>query len=87
MAKEKATITIDRAKLAEARALLGAGSASAAVDIAITEVIRRGRLRRDVEAYTASPPTAEEVALGQVRPDWADLADDTDWEADWPEDR
>lgn len=87
MAKEKATITIDRAKLAEARALLGAGSASAAVDIAITEVIRRGRLRRDVEAYTAFPPTAEEVALGQVRPDWAGLDDDTDWEADWPEDR
>jgi len=85
MAKEKATITINRAKLAEARALLGARSTSAAVDIAISEVIRRERLRRDVEAYAAVPPTAEEAAIGQARPDWADLDDDTDWEAECPE--
>jgi len=87
MAKEKATITIDRAKLAEARELLGAGSTSAAVDIAISEVIRRGRLRRDVEAYAAVPPTGAEAALGQARPDWADLDDDTEWDADWPEEQ
>ncbi len=85
MAKQKATLTIDRAKLAEARALLGAGSASAAVDMAISEVIRRERLRRDIEAYAAVPSTDEEVALGQAPPDWTALADDTDWDADWPE--
>ncbi len=85
MATEKATITIDRAKLAEARAFLGAGSASAAVDIALSAVIRRGRLRRDVEAYAAVPPTAEEAGLGQAQPQSNDLHDETDWDAEWSE--
>ncbi len=40
-----------------------------------------------MEAYAAVPPTAEKTALGEVRHDWADLSDDTDWDADWPEDR
>jgi len=84
MAKEKATITVDRAKLAEARSLLGVTSASAAIDIALSEVIRRARLRRDMEAYTTRPPTAEEVALGETVADWSDLADDTDWDTEWP---
>ncbi|MHB8318301.1 MAG: hypothetical protein ACYDEP_03575 [Acidimicrobiales bacterium] len=34
-----------------------------------------------------TPPTAEEAALGVSSPDWDDLADDTDWDAEWPEDR
>lgn len=85
MAKEKATITVDRAKLAEARALLGVNSASAAIDIALSDLIRRGRVRRDVEAYTRVPPTEEEAALGEAHPEWADLADDTDWDAEWPD--
>lgn len=85
MAKEKATITVDRAKLAEARSLLGVSSASAAIDIALTEVVRRARLRMDVEAYTRVPSTEEEVALAAVRPNWEDLADDTDWDAEWPD--
>ncbi len=85
MAKEKATITVDRAKLAEARALLGVGSASAAIDVALSEVIRRARLRRDIEAYATVPPKAEDVSLGEATPDWSDLADDTDWDAEWPD--
>jgi hypothetical protein len=87
MAKEKATITVDRAKLAEARSVLGVDSASAAIDIALSELIRRVRLRRDIEAYTAKPPTDDEVGLGEALPDWTDLADDTDWDAEWPEAR
>lgn len=85
MAKEKATITVDRAKLAEARTLLGVSSASAAIDIALTEVVRRARLRRDVEAYGRVPATEQEVAIGRVRPDFGDLTDDTDWDAEWPD--
>ncbi len=85
MAKEKATITVDRAKLAEARDLLGVHSASAAIDVALSEVIRRARLRRDIEAYTMVPPKAEDVSLGEATPDWSDLADDTDWDAEWPD--
>lgn len=85
MAKEKATITVDRAKLAEARTMLGLSSASAAIDVALTELIRRHRVLQDVKAYSTTPPTDDEAGLGRVRPDWRDLADDTDWEAEWPE--
>lgn len=84
MAKEKATITVDRDKLAEAREMLGVRSASAAIDIALSEVIRRMRLRRDVEAYRKLGPTTDEIALGEAQPQWEDLADDTDWDTDWP---
>ena len=87
MAKEKATITVDREKLSEARTMLGVTSASAAIDVALTELIRRIRLRSDLEAYARTPPTAEEAALGVASPDWDDLADDTDWDSDWPEHR
>ena len=79
------TITADREKLREARAMLGVSSASVAIDIALSELIRRYRLRSDVEAYAKTPPTAEEAALGGASPDWDDLADDTDWDADWGE--
>jgi len=85
MAKEKATITIDRAKLSEARAVLGVSSTSAAIDIALSELIRRHRLLHDVEAYTRTPPADENAALGYALPDWSDLSDDTDWDAEWPE--
>lgn len=84
MARQKATITVDREKLAEARQILGARSASDAVDIALSEIVRRGRLARDIAAYTKTPATESEMALGQMEPDWADLADDTDWDAQWP---
>jgi Bacterial antitoxin of type II TA system, VapB len=87
MAKEKATITVDRAKLAEARAMLGVSSASAAIDVALSELIRRARMRHDIETYTKTPLTDQEVAAGDIAPDWSDLADDTDWDAEWPEPR
>ena len=66
MAKDKATITVDRAKLSEARALLGVSSASAAIDVALSELVRRHRLLNDVNAYIKTPPTDEEAA--QRRP-------------------
>jgi len=56
------------------------------VDVVLTDLIRRYRVRHDVEAYTRTPPTAEEAAIGQAHPDWSDLADDTDWDAQWPDD-
>jgi hypothetical protein len=86
MAKEKATITVDRAKLSEARAVLGVSSASAAIDVALSELLRRYRVLHDIDAYTKTPSTAEEAALGRSLPDWRDLADDTDWDTEWPED-
>ena len=87
IAREKATITVDREKLSEARAMLGVPSASAAIDVALSELIRRHRLRNDLKAHAGTPPTAEEATLGVSSSHWDDLADDTDWDAEWPEDR
>lgn len=84
MAKEKITITVDRGKLTEARTLLGARSSSAAVDAALSQLIRRARIHNDIAAYTKTPATEEEAGLGQAHSDWADLADDVDWDAEWP---
>jgi hypothetical protein len=38
----------------------------------------------DVKAYAAMPLSEDEAELGLVAPDWRDLADDTDWDAEWP---
>ncbi|HET9061031.1 MAG TPA: hypothetical protein VFN61_14015 [Acidimicrobiales bacterium] len=80
MAKEKATITLDRRKAEEARALVGAESTSAVVDLALDRLIRLERLRRDIGAYRATPPTDDEVALADLAGGGL-LDDDTDWAA------
>jgi hypothetical protein len=80
MAREKATITLDRAKAAAARALLGVGSTSEAIDVALDRLIRTERLRADVTAYQSTPSTQDEVALASFVATGG-LDDDTDWEA------
>jgi hypothetical protein len=84
MAKEKVTITLDRAKAEDARSLLGAGSTSEVIDLALDRLIRAERLRRDIAAYRRVPATEEEVAIASLAAT-ADLDDDTDWEALYPE--
>ena len=81
MAKRKTTITVESQKLEEARFLTGAASTSATIDVALDQLIRGERLRRDIAAYTGSPPTEAEVALAAVTPPWTDISDDTDWDA------
>ena len=80
MAKEKVTITLDRAKAAVARGLVGAGSTSEVVDIALDYLVRAEQIRRDVAAYTRIPPTTVERALAGIADSTA-LHDDTDWAA------
>jgi hypothetical protein len=80
MAKDKATITLDRAKATTARALLGAHSTSEVIDVALDRLIRAERLRADVAAYRRVPPTRDEVDLAALG-DIGALADDTDWDA------
>ena len=63
MAKEKVTITLDRSKAEAARSLLGVGSTSEVIDLALDRVIRAERLRRDIAAYRRVPPTDDEVEL------------------------
>ncbi len=85
MAREKATITLDRGKAAAARALLGVGSISEAIDVALDQLIRAERLRADIAAYQRTPPTHDEVALASFV-DTGGLGDDTDWEALYADD-
>jgi Arc/MetJ family transcription regulator len=85
MAREKVTITADREKLAEVTRVTGALSTSAAVDLALDELLRLDRIRRDVAAYRSTPPTSEELALGLATPANVDLADDTNWEDLYPD--
>jgi hypothetical protein len=80
MAKDKVTITLDRAKAEHARALVGAGSTSEVIDIALERLLRAESLRRDIAAYRQQPQTGADVSLAQLAPD-VDLADDTDWDA------
>ena len=80
MAKEKATITLDRAKAAEARALAGMSSTSEVIDLALDSFIRAARLRADIAAYCGQPSTEAETSLAQLA-DTSGIADDTDWEA------
>jgi len=80
MAKEKVTITLDRAKVAVARGLVRATSTSELIDIALDRLVRAETLRQDVEAYRRVPPTPQERALAELA-DTSGLSDDTDWEA------
>lgn len=62
-----------------------APSVSAAIDVALSELIHRHRLRADLVAYARKTPTAEATALGAASPDWDHLADGTDGDSRWPE--
>jgi hypothetical protein len=78
---EKRARCLGRRGLDRARRLTGAASTSAAIDLALDRLIRSERLRRDITAYTGTPPTEAEVALAAITPSWSDLADETHWDA------
>ena len=80
MAKSKVTITLDRAKADEARALVGASSTSEVIDIALDKLMRAERLRSDVAIYRKVPSTQTEIDLALLA-DTGGIADDTDWSA------
>jgi hypothetical protein len=83
MAKEKVTITLDRAKANHARALLAARSTSETIDVALDRLIDAERLRRDIAAYRRIPPSAPEADIARLA-DASGLTDETDWEALYP---
>jgi hypothetical protein len=80
MAKQKVTITLDRAKADEARLLVGSSNTSEVIDVALGRLIRAERLRRDIAAYRRLPPTDTDLLIA-VQADTSGLADDTDWDA------
>jgi Arc/MetJ family transcription regulator len=82
MARSKATITVDRDLLRHVQGVLGRTNASDTIDFALRELLKAERIRRDIAAYQATPPTADEIALtSHVSASHADLHDETDWEA------
>ena len=80
MAKQKVTISLDRAKADEARLLVGSANTSEVIDVALGRLIRAERLRRDIDAYRRLPPTDTDLLVA-LQADTAGLGDDTDWEA------
>jgi hypothetical protein len=80
MARNKVTITLDRAKAEVARGLARVPSTSEVIDVALDRLIKAERLRQDVAAYRRLPPTEAELHLAEAV-DTAGLDDDTDWEA------
>jgi hypothetical protein len=80
MAKDKVTITLDRSKANDARALVGASSTSEVIDIALERLIRAARKSKDVAAYKLRP-TSRQVDELALLGDSQALADDTDWES------
>jgi len=80
MAKQKVTITLDRAKADEARLLVGSANTSEVIDVALGRLIRAERLRRDIDAYRRLPPTDTDLVVA-LQADTSGLADDTDWAA------
>lgn len=81
MAREKATVTIDRDKLEQARALIRVRTMSETIDVALDRLIQGEQLRHDVAAYKREPLTAGERELANA-PLALDLDDDdVDYEA------
>ena len=81
MAREKATITLDRQKAKAAKALVGAASISETLDIALDRLIRNERLRRDVAAYGREPLDARELAVANLAVELDLGDDDVDYDA------
>jgi hypothetical protein len=81
MARQKATVTLDRDKVEQARALIGGRSMSEVIDVALGRLIRAERLRRDVEAYARQPLTEDELALVDLQPSLDLGDDDVDYDA------
>jgi hypothetical protein len=81
MARDKATITLDRAKVARAASLIGERTMSDVVDVALDRLIHAEELRRDIAAYSRVPLGVAELAVADLVVEF-DLADEhVDYEA------
>ncbi len=81
MARGKATITLDRAKVARAGALIGGGTMSGVIDIALDRVIRAEELRRDIASYAQSPVDADDLAIADLPVEFSLGDDDIEYDA------
>lgn len=79
MAKAKVSVTLDAAKVAQARALLGASTVSELISVALDRLIADELDRAHAAGYLRRPPTEDEQAWAEVRRDPSEVADDVDW--------
>lgn len=83
MAREKATVTLDRRKVATARELINGRSTSEVIDVALDRLIRAEQLRRDVVAYRGQPQNDDDLWAADL-PVELDLGDgNVDYERDY----
>lgn len=81
MAKTKVSVTLDPAKLAQARALLGTPTVSELIAVALDRLIAAELDGRHVAGYLRHPPDDREDAWAEVPRDPTEIADDVDWAA------
>ena len=81
MAKTKVSVTLDPAKLAQARALLGAPTVSELISVALDRLIVEELDRRHVAGYAEHRPEEDEDAWADLPRNHSDIADDVDWAA------
>lgn len=79
MAKTKASVSLDPAKVAQARQLLDGSTLSEVIDIALARLILGELERRHVAGYLAQPPEHDEDAWAEVERDPSGIADGVDW--------
>ncbi len=79
MTKAKVSVTVDPVKVAEARRLVGTGTLSHLIDVALDRLIVTELDRRHVAGYIARPPQPDEVAWADAERDQSAVSDDVDW--------
>lgn len=79
MPRSKVSITLEQAKVDEARRLVDSASVSEIIDIALSRLIAAERERRHVLGYERVPQNIEDVEWAEIPRHDNDIADDTDW--------
>jgi hypothetical protein len=79
MSKTKASVSLDPAKVAQARELLGVPTLSELIDIALDRLIVDELERRHAAGYLRLPPDQDDNAWAEVQRESSGIADDVDW--------
>lgn len=77
----KVSVTLDPAKLAQARALVGVPTVSELIAVALDRLIAAELDGRHVAGYLEQPPDEEEDSWADAPRDPSEIADDVDWAA------
>lgn len=79
MAKAKLSVTLDAAKVAQARALVDASTVSEVISLALDRLITYELERRHVAGYLRRPPGQDDDAWAEVLRQPDGIVDDVDW--------